>query len=200
MVRNYKKKNTESHLQWSDENMANAIREVQAGQLSVYSAGKKYGIPQPTRCRHFKNPIAVMKVGRTPILTPAEEEEIIMTCTIFGEWGFGLSRQEIINVVSEIIKSIHCPTTFKNGTPESHWWNGFMRRHPELTKQKPQSLQMVRAKAGTKERVDHWFYECLNHTLEKLDLFEKPQCIWFKNLFIPSLPHNPRWTLISYFI
>ena len=53
-----------------------------------------------------------------------------------------------------------------------------MKRHPELTKRKPQALQMVRAKAATQEVVDHWFLECLKPTLDKLNLTSKPHCIF----------------------
>ena len=54
-----------------------------------------------------------------------------------------------------------------------------MRRHLELTKRKLQPLQMVKAKAATFQCCDdHWFFECLQPVLNKLQLHDKSQCIF----------------------
>lgn len=53
-----------------------------------------------------------------------------------------------------------------------------MKRHRELSRRKPQQLQMVRAKAATQETVDHWFTQCLDPTLTNLGLHDKPQCVF----------------------
>ena len=45
-----------------------------------------------------------------------------------------------------------------------------MKRHPELSKRKPQALQMVRAKAATPEVVNHWFHQCLKPALASLGM------------------------------
>ena len=55
---------------------------------------------------------------------------------------------------------------------------------------KPQSLQMVRAKAATREVVDHWFIECLKPALEKLNLLDKPHLIF--NVDESGLPLSGR--------
>ena len=70
------------------------------------------------------------------------------------------------------------PNPFCNGVPGEGWWSGFMRRHPQITKRKPQNLQMVRAKAMSKEVVTHWFQQCLKPTLTELDLLDKPNQIF----------------------
>ena len=53
-----------------------------------------------------------------------------------------------------------------------------MKRHPEVSRRKPQALQMVRAKAATHEVVNHWFTQCLKPTLDRLKLHDQPQCIF----------------------
>ena len=53
-----------------------------------------------------------------------------------------------------------------------------MKRHPELSKRKPQALQMVKAKAATPEVVNHWFHQCLKPALNSLGLMDKPNCIY----------------------
>ena len=48
-----------------------------------------------------------------------------------------------------------------------------MKRHPKLSKRKPQQFQMIRARSSTPEIVAHWFIKCLKPTLEKLNLTGK---------------------------
>ncbi len=53
-----------------------------------------------------------------------------------------------------------------------------LRRHPELTRRKPQQLQIVRARASTAEEIKHWFEECLGPVLDSLQLIGKPHRIF----------------------
>ena len=83
-----------------------------------------------------------------------------------------------MNVVSDYFKQSKKPNPFKNGAPGEDWWVRFMKRHPELSKRKPQALQMVRARAATPEVVNHWFHQCLKPALDSLGLMDKPNCIY----------------------
>ena len=56
--------------------------------------------------------------------------------------GFRLDK-DIINVVAEYMKNSRKKNPFKDGVPGEDWWRLFMKRHPELTKRKPQALQIV---------------------------------------------------------
>ena len=53
-----------------------------------------------------------------------------------------------------------------------------MRRHPSLAKRKPQTLQIVRARAATARLIDDWFDNCLQPALTTLNLIDKPHCIF----------------------
>ena len=88
-----------------------------------------------------------------------------------------------------------------------------MKRNPQIAMRNPQSLQIARAKAGSSDVIDHWFFSILKPLLEKTGLEDHPERIfnadetsfclavsnrgwmteikfldWMKNLFIPSLP------------
>ena len=175
MVRNYKRK-TEGP-RWTEQDMSDAVEEVKKGRLTAYSAAKKYGIPRQTLERHIHRP-GVGKVGRPSVLSAAQEAEIVETCQIFSQWGFGLTKMDIISVVADYFQHTKKPNPFKDGVPGDDWWCLFMKRHPELTKRKPQALQMVRAKAATPHVINHWFLDCLKPTLDELGLHNKPQCIF----------------------
>ena len=157
--------------------MTDAVDEVTTGRLTAYSAAKKYDIPRQTLERHIHRP-GIGSVGRPSALSVAQEAEIAETCQIFSEWGFGLTKMDIISVVADYFRHTKKPNPFKDGVPGDDWWRLFMKRHPELTKRKPQALQMVRAKVATPEVINHWFQQCLKLTLDELGLHDKPQCIF----------------------
>ena len=87
----------------------------------------------------------------------------------FVEWGFGLEQQEVESVVQEFLKVTNRKNPFNGGVPEG-WWSGFLKRHPRISKRKPQHLQMARAQVSRQDIMDHWFNDCLRPTLKKLQL------------------------------
>ena len=106
------------------------------------------------------------------------ETEIFDACIIFAEWGFGLGRKEVEEIVSNYLKCTKKKNPFKDTIPGEGWWSGFMKRHPEIRKWKPQHLQMIRAKQSNRIIVDHWFTSFLEPALRNLDLFNKPKQIY----------------------
>lgn len=105
------------------------------------------------------------------------------------EWGFGLGRREVESVIEDYLRVTKRRNPFKGGVPGEGWWSGFMRRHPEITKRKPQQLQMVRVRSSTKDVITHWFNQCLKPTLKKLDLKGKPDSM-LMSLGFPSVGHQ----------
>ena len=81
-------------------------------------------------------------------------------------------------VVAEFCRTMKRKSPFKQGMPGDDKWAGFMRRHPALVKRKPQALQMVRAQCSCVEVVNHWFIECLQQTLDSLNLHHNPERIF----------------------
>ena len=175
MVRNYKKKKNND---WTEEQMKNAISMVHEKKMSACSAAKKYDIPKTTLLRHLSAPNKAFKVGKPTALSYAEEREIVATCHLFVEWGFSLSKQEVMNVVGDYMKANKKANPFRDNIPGRAWWVGFLRRHPDLVLRKPEHLQLVLAQAATSEIIDHWFTQCLKPVLEQLDLFDKPHNIF----------------------
>lgn len=67
--------------------------------------------------------------GRPTVLSQQEEEkEIVITCQVLQEMGFGMTREMVATVIKEYIrdKGLHSP--FAHGKPGNDWWLGFMRR------------------------------------------------------------------------
>ena len=107
-----------------------------------------------------------------------EEKQIVETCIIFAEWGYGLGKKEIISVVADYLKANKKQHLFKDGVPGDDWWYAFLSRHPNLSVRKPQALQLSRAKAANNETIDYWFLNILQPMLDKTGLKAYPNRIF----------------------
>ena len=81
--------------------MNDALDEVKEKRWSVCAAARKYKIPRETLRRHVSWLAIQFPVGRLSVLSANEEPEIVETCQIFGEWGFGLTKGDITYVVAD---------------------------------------------------------------------------------------------------
>ena len=80
--------------------------------------------------------------------------------------------------MQEFLKVTNRKNPFNGGVPEEGWWSGFLKRHPQISKRKPQHLQMVRAQVSRQDIMDHRFNDCLGPTLKKLHLERKAERIY----------------------
>ena len=78
--------------------------------------------------------------GRPTVLSQQEEEEIVITCQVLREMGFGMTREMVANVIMEYIRDKGLQSPFAHGKPGGDWWLGFMRRWPQLSERNPQHL------------------------------------------------------------
>ena len=89
MVRNYKRKGTTQ--KWKEEDLRRAI-EFARTHKNVRLAGQEFRIPQCTLRDHMKVANKSTKPGHPTVLTSEQEQEIVDTCLLFAQWGFGLGR------------------------------------------------------------------------------------------------------------
>ena len=61
----------------------------------------------------------------------------------------------------------------KDKSPGKDWFDGFMKRHPDLSIRKPEKLTTARARMLNPVVVTNYFND-LDALLDKLDLKEKP--------------------------
>ena len=122
-------------MKYSAEDLTAPIEEVRSGTLLLYSAAKKYNIPRTTLFGQVKGTHG-RKVGRPSRLTEEEESTIVETCLIFSEWGYGLGKKEILSIIHDYLVTNKKNHLFPEGIPNDDWWNGFMKRHPQLSLRK----------------------------------------------------------------
>lgn len=174
MPRKYNKKRQQNY---SKEDLAAAIEDVKGGTVSLNSSAKKYNIPKSTLSEHLNNKHTLAH-GRPTRLTREEENEIAQTCLMFSEWGYGLGKKEVMSVIHDYLKVKKKTYLFPNGIPGEDWWLGFLRRNPQLSLRKPQSLQIARAVSSTSDVVSHWFTSVLKPLLDKHNLHLHPDRIY----------------------
>ena len=96
--------------------MKKALEDIRKGTMTIHKAAKLYKIPKTTLLRHHTSHKTTQAIGRKPALTLEMEIEIVETCQIFSEWGYGLTKTDIVNVISEYIKATKIPNLFTNCT------------------------------------------------------------------------------------
>lgn len=89
------------NLQYSKEDIAKALKEVQEVGISFRKAGEKYGIPHSTLRNRF-NRRHTGKVGSSLILLDEEEDQLVWWIKSHAEAGYPLQRYEIFKAVKEI--------------------------------------------------------------------------------------------------
>ena len=90
-----------------------------------------------------------VQFGFSPRYLTDDEEEELATILIGGAWiGYGRSRKDINQVVVEA-KGLHVKVS-------SGWWDGFRRRHKELSLCVGETLSYVRLLISNPEVIDHY--------------------------------------------
>ena len=96
--------------------------------------------------------------GPPTILTVAEEERLVQYCIDMGKIGYGKTKREVSAIVQAIVKEDGRETPCKDRIPGQKWWEGFMRRHKEVSWCKAELLGkecVILAPA----KADIWFRE-----------------------------------------
>lgn len=139
------------------ENLEKALHEVQEKRCSIRHAAKIYDIPKSTlidRLREkYKNP---GNIGGPTIFTIAEENILVKWIIEMGELGFPVTKSQLLESVTKLVQNLNRENPFKNNQPGKKWYNGFLSRHPEVSKRVPQSLSSCRALVS-EENIRNWF-------------------------------------------
>lgn len=157
--------------------MMNAVNDVQSNLLSIKMAAFKYKINRTTLMNHLKGNNSG-KVGRPTILTLNEETVIVHAIQKLGDWGFGIDRRVVQDIVQDFIIRVDRKTPFKDGKPGRDWMYSFENRWKTvLTRRVSQPLPANRAYACN-DHILSDFYDKLEAVLDRLQLHDKPQNIF----------------------
>ena len=66
-----------------------------------------------------------------------------------ADMGYGLTIEDVKMVAYRIVVGSGRSHPFKEGSTGRDWYEGFLRRHPQLSLRKPEALSYTRAKMLT---------------------------------------------------
>ena len=102
--------------------------------------------------------------------------------------GIGISRGQLLRRVGALCKQMKIP--LKNGKAGKDWFDGFRKRHPELTIRKPEKLTTTRARMVNPVILKNYFDD-LNTLLGSLSLADQPVKIWNCDETGKQFEHDP---------
>jgi transposase-like protein len=179
MSNNKTKKYCNVARQYSKDDLQEAINAVYDGRMSVSDAARHYNnIPRSTLDAHVSGKTNSLNRGRPTVLNTAEEQTLVDSLIYLADGGFGLDNYGLKIFVADFCINIGKPDLFQGSQPSLDWIYAFKSRWShQLTKRRPRNISPLRAKAGDKEIVDH-FFDLLNATLTELNLHDKPNRIF----------------------
>ena len=140
MPRNYKKKGTK--VKWTAEEMSNVLKDIRENKMNVMLQQENmvYQIRQYMTGKVKDN----AKVGWRTLLLPEEEMDIVKTCIIFANLGYGMDKLKVMKIVQSYLKYHKRKLHGKNNKLGYDWYKGFLQRHKaQLSVSKTQKLQVV---------------------------------------------------------
>lgn len=129
MVRHYTKKRPPAA--YTEESLLEAVEAVKNKSLSLYSAAKYYNIPKTTLFNRVqgKRGNKSSTGGRPAALSAETEAQLASNIKTMERWGFGLSKQEIIEAMGRHFKETKIHTPFKDSTPGNDFFVNFIGRN-----------------------------------------------------------------------
>lgn len=82
-----------------------------------------------------------------------------------GKAGFPVTKTQLIESVTELLKTLGRENPFKDGVPGRHWYKGFLKRHKEISCRVSQNLTKARADV-TEIGIRDWFQRVQNYVDE----------------------------------
>lgn len=163
---------------YSEVQLSEAITAVNRG-MTIYQASKQYHIPETTLRDKRDGKYTNDKPGLQPVLTLSEETNIVDWIHYLGRAGFPVTKEQLLDVVAKLVKNLSRTNPFKDGVPGRYWFEGFLKRHPTVSKRVAQNLPTTRNQL-TEENIRAWF-ERVRAYFEAnglLHIFEEPQRIF----------------------
>ena len=117
-------------------------------------------------------------------LSEQEEEEHVTFILEAAKIGFTCTRKDIMSLVQTIVNA-----KGKNITISSGWWDGFKKRHPQVSLRMAEHLVSNRASSCTRDVLNNYF-DLLEKTIHDNDLLAKPNQIF--NCDETGMPLDPK--------
>ena len=143
---------------WTEESMSAAVDSILNDNKGLREAARLYNIPVETLRRHASGMVLDgCKPGPSTILTEEEEQQFAAYLIDMADMGFGLSQYAVMEMAFTIVDKAQRKHPFKDGKAGRAWFEGFRRRHPNLSIRSLQPLSYCRALCSNQEIIDDFF-------------------------------------------
>lgn len=164
--------------EWSEEDLRLALQAIANG-MSIKGAAKQYKIPRSTLGLHHRTQNPKRKLGRSPVLSVAQENDLVERIHRLAEVGMPITSKILMKSVFSYATTNHISNPFSKVSNRAgrKWLKLFLSRHPDVSRRRAQQMNMARAQKMNKPIVDDYFHK-LGETIKKLKLFDKPGNIY----------------------
>lgn len=150
-----------------------AMAAVEKG-TSISAAARQYGIPRSTLHDKIHGCSSVVcSRGPPTVLSKKEEDRLKRWITFMSNRGFSISKTQLLDSVSILLKQSKRDSPFQNGRPGRHWYEGFIKRHPEVGQLVAKNLTQTKdllkesnVRLWFKEVQDYFFLENLQEAAQ----------------------------------
>jgi hypothetical protein len=115
--------------------------------------------------------------GRKPTLSVEQEEEVVNKLKIMSKWGFGLGKEDVLNVIQDFVTLNKIKKNLTNNHPGRDWFVSFCKKR-SLSLKKPELQESSRSRQSNDPFVIYDFFEQLSTVVSSLELESKPECIY----------------------
>lgn len=167
MPSGYKRpKGSRTYQNYSEDTVREALGEITNGNMSARQASLKYKIPRQTLDKKAKG-LHQKPVGRPTVFSAEQENKLSVCIMACADWGFPQMIIDIQLLLQSFLNSLHIKCTrFTNNCPGYFWVQGFMKRHPELSKRLCQNVK--RSRACQTESTFQTYFEELDKSLRNI--------------------------------
>lgn len=149
---------TGKYYKYTKDDLKNALEAIKNG-VPCATASKEYRVPRTTLIGKIKGKYPEDCRNGAPTILTVEEENLLINWIInLGKMGFPVSKTQLLDSVALLVKKLNRPNNFTDGRPGRHWFDGFLKRHPNITQRLTQNITSSRA-AVTKTKIQFWFEE-----------------------------------------
>ena len=163
------------------QKIVNAMEAVESGSMNVTEGSKVFDIPRQTLSDRIKGKYTKAGGSRKRELTKDEERILIDYCIFITKCSHPLTVPVVKAFPWAIVRKSNRPSRFHatNG-PSWKWWQGFKKRHPEISLRKPDNLNRGRSRMNNQVVMDK-FFKLLKQELHSIDILDKPEHIFNSN-------------------
>lgn len=153
---------TTKRQEWREEDMAEALRNVQEKKMGWQLASKTFNVPSTTLRRRFKNNFSSRKGdlgGPRPVFSREIEDEFARHITDMETRFFGLTYKDLSKLVFEFADKNNIKNPFNKDKKRAgiKWLKGFLKRNPRISLRMPENTSAARAQAFNKENIAGYF-------------------------------------------